>query len=246
MTEDEITSAMAPMSIHEDFIQKLRARDPETGEIESDDALAAMEQGMAAGRKAAEQIAAVVNALAADQSQTAGSAAIKARTVALQLGEKAANTFDQLVSETRREISALEDSMNPAIDAGALQIESEVRQRLAAMTNEDRAEAISKAISDGDELTIGAITRGPAWLSGLSKVEVEFRRGQWWQKRWPAEYARLERLKRAEECVDRAGKSMVAFVRRIADQPGAALAEAAAAKVAEAMAAVKASAEEAA
>jgi hypothetical protein len=52
---------------------------------------------------------------------------------------------------------------------------SEIRARLAGMSPERR----QKVLAEGDDTIIGAVTSGPAFLSGLTKVEFKLHEQEW-------------------------------------------------------------------
>lgn len=218
-----------PLAVDEDLLSKFEIRDPVSGEVIDDAALDALSRGMKTARGAAEQVAAVVDALSADLTQTEAGRSMKAREIALKAGERGAQALDKAREAAAAEIVDIENSMVPEApsDEIALQIEAQIRDRLATMDHDARAKLIAQAIRSGDDATIAAIARGPAWLAGLGDAEAAMRLDQWRRKKFPQEVERLARLKRAIGVTEIAGKSLVAFIRHIADGPTASVAAAA-------------------
>lgn len=83
------------------------------------------------------------------------------------------------------------------------------------------------AIERGDDAVIGAVLRGPAFLTGLSEAELAVRQSTWRRIRFPEEFNRENRLKKAMEATEAAGRSFLTFVKSVADGEAARLADAA-------------------
>jgi len=95
--------------------------------------------------------------------------------------------------------------------------ETEIRSALFAMKTEDRAKAITRAVDDGDDETLGAVLRGPVLLTGLGPAQREAIRHQWRVKRHPEEVARVARLRGALGDLDRAASLFTSFTLGLVD-----------------------------
>jgi hypothetical protein len=64
---------------------------------------------------------------------------------------------------------------------------TEIRSRLSRMDAAERGKAVAHAVAAGDEATVPAILSGPAYLSGMSELEVEHARNGWVSRKFPDE-----------------------------------------------------------
>lgn len=219
-----------PLVLDPGAAAKFRARDPATHEAVPDAALDALESGLTFAQTKARELADIVDAVSSDTTVTAGAGAMRIRTAALKIGEQAAAKLDAARAGLEREIAAIASGTHtpePPRDAVAAQLEGEARGAFARMTDEARKAAWSAALKGNDEITLGALLRAPAYLSGQTDAQLELRRHAWRAKRWPDEVDREQRLKRAQEAAERAGASLIKFVERVASGPGAEASEAA-------------------
>jgi len=199
-----------PLALHEACVEQYRARDRATGELTPDDAIDALHSALASARADAERIAALHEALINDPTITVGAAALKVRNEALKLGEKASAKLDKARARAQKAIDAIRASTHaPAVpkDALAMQLESEIRARMALMPDKDRSGLLANAIAADNELIVGACLRGPAMLCGLTEAELNVRRTMWRQKKFPSEFGREQHLQKAIEALDRGGQS---------------------------------------
>jgi hypothetical protein len=224
------------MMLDPQFVARLRTRDPASGEVLPDDVLEQLERAMANGKAAADAIGAVATALAADTTQTAGSRALKIRQVALAQGERAARTLDTARQRAVESIAELERELTPEPDEASERFASTILARLAAMKDEQRASIMAAAIDADDQTVLATVFAAPSWLSGHGEAELAMRIDAWRRRHRPKEHDRLARIRQAADAVERGGASLVAYVRHVADEPAAMLAEAAAKRSADAIA----------
>lgn len=208
-------SIRVPPSLHEAFVDRHQARDPITRELLPDEELRTLSRAMASARLQAEQLSELATAMRADRTRTPEAAAVELRKAALTIGEKAARSLDgarERALRTLRQIEAETMVPPPPRDAVALQIEAEVRAKLDRLPEDKRRSVISTALTGGDDGIIGAVLRGPAMLSGLDQMEHEVLRLRWQQARHPEKAAKMERIGKALEDVERGGNLMMRFV----------------------------------
>ena len=232
-----------PLSLHESCVDKFRARDRLTGKFIDDDALEGLSGAMAKARADAERLTALADAVLADKTQTPEANALRLRKEALKLGETAAKKLDaarQRAAKALELLRAATSTLPVPKDQLALQIEGEVRVRLAAMKPNERGELIAAAIKHDDAETLGAYFRGPSYLSGASDSERGLYKGMWRQKQFPKECDREQRLVKALEALDRGGQALLGVVEVCTNSPAAKAAEQGTARAAEAVAAATA------
>jgi hypothetical protein len=226
-----------PLNLHEGEVSKFRARDLD-GKLIPDAEFESMEAAMAGARADIDRIAALHEAVNQDLTMTPHAAALRVREVALKLGERASERLDQSRVRVVREIERIARSTAaPVPPRETAPLGAEVRQRLAGMKLDDRRKVLAAAMKDNDDTILSAVLAAPPLLSGLTPSEHAGCVAQFRRVRHPAEDDRLDRLQRAGAAVDRAGRSLVAFVEAAASSPAAQAAEAATKRVQEAAAA---------
>jgi hypothetical protein len=118
----------------------------------------------------------------------------------------------------------------PPKDALAMQLEAEMRTRLAAMREDERRKFVGVSFGNRDALVMAAVLRHPA-LIGMGEAEFAVCRDRYRRSEFPQEADRLERLTKGVAALDRAGKCFVNLVETAAKNPAAEAAEQNAAKV---------------
>lgn len=194
-----------------------------------DEELSSLAGAMGSARTTAEQLAALAEALQHDKTRTPEAAALELRKSALRLAESSAKRLDTARQKAAEALGRLQKETAappPPRDAVALQIESEVRARLAALPQDKRTAAISAAIQSGDDVVTGAILRGPGFLSGLNDGEHEHARLRFREQRHPEKTAKMRRLEAALDDVDRGGNLLLSFVEKLSNTNTAKQAEA--------------------
>ncbi|TPL06423.1 hypothetical protein FJ938_13165 [Mesorhizobium sp. B2-4-14] len=216
-----------PLSLTPELIAKFYKRDPANGGTIPDAALSGIEAAMRAAFEEINRVGAVGSQL--DPTVTPQAHALRVRDIALKAVERAAGRLDAARAAAMADIARIEaeTSAPPAPrDAHAVQMEAEIRSMLRNMDAKARGAAIAKAISDGDDLVVGAFLRGPAMLTGVGEAEREMRRGAWRKQRHPEKTDRQERLQKAIAAVDRGGSAMLAWTRQITESAAVQLAQA--------------------
>jgi hypothetical protein len=225
-----------PTSLDPAVVEHFRGRD-EKGQPLQDSVLDALAGALQNAQATALQIEAAAKAIALDPTMTPEGNAIRVKNLAHALGEKAARGLDSARARALQELDRIENKMVPPPVNPALA--SEIRSALRRMPGRDKL--ISKAIHDGDDTTMAALASGPSWLSGITESDLALRMSVWRKRKFPDETARLERLRKAAEALDRAGGALVTYIRHTAgaNSTRVQLAEAAAARAQEAEAAAK-------
>ena len=233
----------APLTLNELLVAKHFARDPVTHAIVPDAVLRDLHDAMSAGRSHAEQIAAAHTAIMADTTKTEAARLIAAKQTVAKLAQAAAGRLDKAHKSASDELARIvEETAAPPspITAAELQLQSEIRDRLARMDDKKRGELISAAIQSGDDSVIGAVLTGPAWLTGIGEAQREMQRQIWRKRKFADTVEREARLKKAIEAVERGGTALVGFVQELTEGPKAKVVEASAKAASDAVAAANA------
>lgn len=175
--------------------------------------------GMAAAvrdaRDNAHALAALADAAYADRSQTAAAAALQVRDSATARGTNVATKIDTALSRADETISAIERTTAappPPREAAAIALDAEIRGGLQRMDDDGRSAAVNAALKSGNMSVIGAVLRGPAFLSGMSDNQLELLRARYRQQQFPKETERLERMRKAVAATRTAATAFVGLV----------------------------------
>ena len=212
-----------PPSLHEKLVDQFRERDA------SDPEMDALSGALAACRAAAERALDTTEKILGNQLRTAEANAREARDVGHHLQQAALKRVDAARTRAQAEIDRIETSTSAPPEprtASAVAVESEIRSALSRMSHDERAKAIADALERGDDSVVGAALRGPTMLTGLGEAEREARRHQWRQKKFPSELARLVRLRKSVEAMERGGSLLMNFVDGLTNSEAVRLAEA--------------------
>lgn len=240
-------SLRVPASLSEAEVERHYARDPTTGEIVGDDEIAMLAAAMASARAAAEQVAALADAAAVDRTRPPEAHTLAIRRAALAAGERGAAALDrarQRAAGVLARLDAETAAPAPPRDQGALQLEGEIRAKMDRLAQSARRAELDRALSTGDDLTMGAILRGPAFLSGLDRLEHDHLRLRFRHARHAEKAQRMDRLTAALEAADTGGRLLLGFVETAASGHAARQAEAQAGAVDAALARIHTSAAE--
>lgn len=229
----------APLSLSDDLMAPLYARDPDTGARVADDDLDTLAHALRHAHGQAEQVLALSKALRADPTKSPSAVALTLREKGLKAGEQAAQSLDQArnrLSATVARLSA--ETAAPLLirDAGAMILEGEIRAALARMSPKDRAAAIGQAFDDGEDSVIGAVLRGPALLSGLGTDQRQMLQDRYRRERHPQDADRIMRLTKALDGLERGAVALLDFTKAIVTAPHALAAEQAAERTKQALA----------
>lgn len=228
-----------PLSLSEDLVAPLYARDPETGARMADDDLDALADALRHACSQAEQVLALANALRADPTKSPGAVALTLREKGLKAGEQAALSLDRArnrLSATVARLSAETAAPLLARDANGMMLEGEIRTALARMSPKDRTAAIGQAFEDGEDSVVGAVLRGPALLSGLGPDQRQMLQDRYRRERHPQEADRIIRLTKALDGLERGAVALLGFTEAIVTTPRALEAEQAAERTERALA----------
>lgn len=212
-----------PLAIVPAIVSKFRRRVPGSTEVKPDVVLDKMERSFDTAKQHCDKIASAEESLLADMTRTPAARVTAIRDAALREGEKGAAALDQAANALKAELQKLDASMQPAPprDALAAQLEGETRAALSRMNDGERRKALATALESDDLLTLGAVLRAPAMLSGMGATDHQMLRGQY-RAAWHNETVEREaRLQRALEVVERAGKALTGYVKRVAERDAA-------------------------
>lgn len=211
-----------PLDLNEAFVDRHAEIDPTTGAPVADPVLSGLSSAVKLAREQATVLANFEKAALADRTQTAEANVLRIAAAAGKTGKRVADQLDAARTRAKTEIANIEKrtgSPPPPKDSLALAIESEIRARLAAMGPKERADAIATAKAENNEAVIAAVLRGPAMLTGLGAAQLEGIRHHYRMRFHSADYARLERLTKAVDAMERSGRLFVGIVRSASDTP---------------------------
>jgi hypothetical protein len=181
------------------------------GKLQPIAALTHATSAMAQARGLAEQLASAINQTLRDPGLSDGQRLLRSRKLAETLGGTIAKKLDDAVArliEHRDGIRRTTFSPPRATSARDVAIERQTADVLRQMTDADRRRAITAAIdSEEDTILAAVLGGGPPLLVGLTDAEVAAHRARWRAKAHPDAYDQQQRLERAIEHVERAGKA---------------------------------------
>jgi hypothetical protein len=228
-----------PLSLSDDLVAPLYARDPETGARLADDDLDALAGALRHAHGQAEQVLSLSKALRADPTKSPSAVALTLREKGLKAGEQAAQSLDRARNSLAVTVARLsEQTAAPLLarDAGTMVLEGEIRAALARLSPKDRTAAIGRAFEDGEDSVIGAVLRGPALLSGLGPDQRQMLQDRYRRERHPQEADRIMRLTKALDGLERGAVALLGFTEAIVTAPRALAAERAAERTEQALA----------
>ncbi|MEK1890737.1 MAG: hypothetical protein AAAB35_24875 [Phyllobacterium sp.] len=153
-------------SINEALIDRYHPKDPQTRETIYDPIVSRMSVAVGSARLAAERAGKVANAIFANEFQTVAARHRQVKEKTHRMTQPVLAEMDAALASCKREIDMLEEKTSAPSrpqDASGYFLASEVRQRLAGMTDEEREKAIAQALADGDEPALGAISARPCF-----------------------------------------------------------------------------------
>lgn len=209
-----------PLDLNESFVNRHAEIDPTTGAPIADPVMSGLSNAVKAAREQATSLANLEKAALADRTQTPEAHVVRIAAAASKTGGQVAALLDAARTRAKTEIANIEKRTGappPPKDSVALSIEAEIRGRLAAMGPKERADAIAQAKADNNETVIAAVLRGPAMLTGLGTAELNGIRHHYRERFHAADYARLQRLQRAVDAVERSGRLFVGVIKSAED-----------------------------
>ncbi|RVC64389.1 hypothetical protein [Mesorhizobium sp.] len=211
-----------PLDLNEAFVSRHAETDPTTGASIADPVLDGLSNAVKLAREQANVLANFEKAAMADRTQTAEANVLRVAVAAGKSGERVAAQLDAARTRAKNEIANIEKRTGappPPKDSVALSIEAQITDRLAAMGDKERIDAIAKAKADNNETIIAAVLRRPAMLSGLGEAQLESVRHHYRQHTHASDYARLQRLTKAVDAMEKSGRLFVSIVKSAADTP---------------------------
>ena len=209
-------------SIHPAVIERHygRSATPSGYVREPDKVLDEMASAMAFARSSAEQILDMHRAIMGNRMQTPVANARDSREATWRAFERLAKRIDA-ARETARaalaEIATATAAPPRAAEPADAMLASEIRTRLAQLSEKERRAVVSGAVSGGDIATVSAVLNAPAILTGMTDAEKEMFRHEWRVNQFPAEVDREQRLGKAIEDVDRVGPILMSLVGSLTD-----------------------------
>lgn len=204
-----------PLDLDERTVTTHAERDRRTGQPIADAAMDGLAEAVRYGREQAAGLVSLEAASMADKTQTTEAAVLQVASAALKTGERVAARLDAARAKATAEIASIDKKISqcpPPRDAVALGMEREIREALARMSDDQRNATIAEAFANKDESILGAALRGPALLVNMKPAAHAMLKHQFQTEFHPVEHARRERLAKALEATDRAGRSLVALV----------------------------------
>ncbi|ESY03905.1 hypothetical protein X753_21770 [Mesorhizobium sp. LNJC399B00] len=231
--------ALSP-SLNRAVIDRYQMKDPRAGTVQPDPALDDLAGALDSAGNAAVEIEATAAAITADKTRTAQDNAVRVRAAATTIAQRGVARLDSALERTQAEIGRLTASTwAPAQPRNATEESraAELRGVLRQMDDKSRAAAIAGRLAAGDDQFLSAVLHADPLLLGMSDVSHASVRDRWRRQKFPVELGRIERLTKAVEAARRAGLAFVEVATRHTQSPPAKLADAAAARAAEAIAA---------
>ncbi|RUX73896.1 hypothetical protein EN925_15060 [Mesorhizobium sp. M7A.F.Ca.US.006.04.2.1] len=213
-----------PIDLDERIIDRIAETDRLTGAPIADPVISGLSNAVKLAREQAHSLAAYEAAAHADKTMTFEANLLRVAGAAEKSGSRVATLLDAARTRAITEIANIEKRTGtppPPKDSIALSMEAEIRARLGNMPPKHRTAAIAKAKAENNEAIIGAVLRGQPLLTGLTETQQDAMRHHYRERFHSADYARLSRLKRALEAVDKSGRLFVKIVRDAVNTPAA-------------------------
>ncbi|WP_300271029.1 hypothetical protein [Halomonas sp.] len=126
--------------------------------------------------------------------------------------ERTTQAMDQAISYAEQTIREIEKTLAAPVASPSNQgTASDIRQHFKTLGHDDRAALLEEAFASGDEETLTAILSGPAYLTGLSKAQHAQAKRRYQQSKYPDEFRRLDKLRKARDIVVNAGQQFVSL-----------------------------------
>ncbi|MER9223784.1 hypothetical protein NKI48_34060 [Mesorhizobium sp. M0644] len=202
-------------SIDERVFDHFAARQRGNVKPEPDLEHVALSGAMRTAREEASALVALAEAVYGDASQTPEQAVIQLAAAAQRTGERVAARLVAANAKVDATIASIEKAT--FAPEGASPLDPEIRAALKDMTADQRSEALSEALETGDMTLIGSVLRAPGLLTRMKSAELASLRHRYQQKHFPAEMARLERLKKMRAAADVGGGAFVKLVKQVGD-----------------------------
>lgn len=220
--DDTIPKLRVSPTIDERLIEHFYEKPADGQEPEPDPVMIGLAAAVRTARENANAVVTLSDAAYADPTQPRAAAALQVRDCATARGGNVAAKIDSAMAkatETIRSIETATAAPTAPREAAAIHLEAEIRASLKSMKERERKDAINAAFESDNMAVVGAILRGPAFLTGTSAAELEVVRNRYRTTKFPTEIARLTRLQKAVEATTAAGNSFVKLVRIAADSP---------------------------
>jgi hypothetical protein len=216
MTTKATQATLSP-SVHEAAIKRHFSQSEENDPI-----LLALCDGVRLAREMASKAAQTTAPVLRNTLETEASRHKKARAAGFALMENASAALDEAIKAAEGEVAVIQlrtSGPPPSKDVIGENRQRELRERLSLLPKQRRMEIINKAVSDGDDLLIGAVLSQPAWVTGsdMTETDVALVRHNWARRRYASDLDRLDRIQRAIVDAMRAGQQANGFVDSLTD-----------------------------
>jgi len=184
-------------------------------DLQNDAVIGTVREALKVARIAAEKAHTIASATLNDETMTETARHARAADTIFRTTRPALEQVQTVIEKLDAKVKVMEETLRgppePASPVGHFQ-HMEVRNMLAGMNAKKRGETILKAIRTGDQLTIAAVMRCPAYLLGYDDdlAQQEFRRN-WQQKYYPKETAYLEQLRTVAGHLERGGQLLLSY-----------------------------------
>jgi hypothetical protein len=189
------------------------------GEVDqSDYVIAGCYEALRCARVCAENVHKASLSIHANPLLSQGAKHVQADQVSYKATQKVLPIVDRAGQNLTTEINRIRTKIEkPAADGtiASVNLAHEIRLALRGMTAADRRKEVTKAISQGDDSVIAAVTGAPGMLSGLSQPEIDGFLTMWRAKKFPSELARLARLEKVEAATHLGGTLLVSYQREM-------------------------------
>lgn len=210
--------ARVPVDLNERMISHVAPVPAGTDDKETTELM----NGIRYAREEAEKLIELRRTMQVDPTLSRDAAALRVRTVALQAAERVARRLDAARAQAAAALDTYDrvTSSPPAPrDQVALGIEAEIRASLKAMKESDRKKVMADAFAGKDERVLGAVLRGPAFLSGLTDTEHGMQRHRYQREFHREATVTADRRRKALETFDRLGETFIRLARELTDDP---------------------------
>lgn len=172
-------------------------------------------------RMAAERARVACLAIHSDMTLSNGGQHVQANEVSYKLTHAALPIVDRARENMQTAINALKKKTSgPVAETGmaALMTAAEIRSILASMTPDNRMAAILTSMKENDDALACAALSTSQYLTGMTQLDQDRIRFEWAVLRKPDELERIKRLEKDMDALELAGKLLISFQRKCADQ----------------------------
>lgn len=219
-----------PVDLNEAFITRLDEQPKPGAEHKPDPEIEGLARAVAAARQQAEALAQAAQRVSDDITLTVEARALRRRTIAMESAARVAKLLDAARAQATVSVEQLRSrtAMPPVPrEPGAIALEGEIRAALKSLPESERDAAISEAFANRDAAIVGAVLRGPAFLSGVGAAKLPIYQRRYRDTWHPDDSAALDRRVKALEKFESLGRLFVSWSGKLINNRQAQLADAA-------------------